>query len=894
MNYKSATQHNKTIFFNFLFLFSSILLIPSCNNFMSGANLRDEVEKKIIYENAPSYSILVTSNYGKISPNGVIECKETDSTPLLFTADSDYQFIRWRIVDRKTGVEIKEQNYIKFDEINESNTSFTLEEPAPENILIEPYCEIRPTVVSVTPLYDSNGVYRDRRIAVMFDKEMDESAIYYNLDEQDELINKGYTLLKDEKNDDKCYGYWDGVDKKTTRFKNIVITKRKNQSDYLLCNYSAPYFDKDDSSVLRIDAKMGEDAPPEATDILVMLQQFGANINDNIVTLANNYKWNYFTNGKVDTDAPLFNSSGDAEFTVLFEENKAAVIQEKNKAIFDTKTQDDYIANNLKNKKLFVKGGFFDGGSGPNSLKWKLYKVDSAYYPVEEEYKEAGEYIKEGVISDLSIVGGNAEIKRIISSDESVEGTSISLGLPEDSEGLYRIDFICSDKNERESKKSYYFVNDTKAPKPVQKNTIRNNRPSANTETISWIDPDSSDFAKVFIEQYFNGEKTAEYEVEKGTQSRQFTGMSKGKYQYKLYSEDICGNRVKFEDSVEWQDDVKPGKPENVYTDGRNEKIRISYTASDSIDYDCIEISGDKNLSIPRVTPGSIDNKYEIIDLTNNTSYSFKLRTVDYAGNYSDFVDISEKAGVNNGAIVYAPGNETSNIFSSVNIYEDKNPIGVICDNSNLSEVVIWDLYEYTGYCWGKNDEPCSDTALKGSWNGSRNTATGLEWYNYILNNKSWMIDYQNGSKNNCHTIWWFLENKKNTSSAVTWFIPGITEFNVIISNYYIIKPTYDNLKSAGLKITDNGSTLYPTLFTSEKPYWTACPRYKQPYANAVMLNRTNAGIYEKIATNNDFTLYLSGERKEDSWYFKDEWQCEKSGNKAAMISHAMAQIDMD
>lgn len=227
--------------------------------------------------------------------------------------------------------------------------------------------------------------------------------------------------------------------------------------------------------------------------------------------------------------------------------------------------------------------------------------------------------------------------------------------------------------------------------------------------------------------------------------------------------------------------------------------------------------------------------------------------------------------------------NVTDGVFVSENYY-NKGPIGVICDNSNLSAVKIWDLTEATGYCWGKNDDPCSNEVLKNTWNGSRNTASGLEWYNYIKNYKSFHINYQNGSKNNCHTIWYYLENVKNVNSSVTWYIPGVTEFNSIINNYYAMKNSYDLLNKNGYSVT---------LFTEQKPYWTGCPRYKKPYANAVMLNKKNDGIYDTIATNTDLTLYLSGERKEDSWYYKDEWQCEKSGNKAALITHAMAQVNL-
>ena len=46
---------------------------------------------------------------------------------------------------------------------------------------------------------------------------------------KNELEEKGFVLLNDSERG-KCYGYWDGVNNSSYKFKNITITKRNNFS----------------------------------------------------------------------------------------------------------------------------------------------------------------------------------------------------------------------------------------------------------------------------------------------------------------------------------------------------------------------------------------------------------------------------------------------------------------------------------------------------------------------------------------------------------------------------------------------------------------------------------------------------------------------------------------
>lgn len=957
-----------TAFCAFVFLF----FLTSCENFLSGCDLKNQIENAIEYENLP-YVRLTVSSEGAATASIVPAAgfyddkyKAGDSFSVKFEENSEYIFEKWvavpaesvhfndageretvvTILNAESNVEIKPYTYLRgrltvnfvsengstvpaeqktyypgekfslsYKSVNDySFTSWSVIDddgnPVDDALefigsgtdvevkVLKDNCRvnivansmIRPYIVSVTPSYDSNGVYRDRRVVVMFDTEMDESSIYYNQTEQNALIAKGYTLLCDEKRGKKVYGYWDGSDKKTYVYKNIKITNRKLKAENFLSCYDSPYFDEYDRSVLRIDAKAGNEAPPPVTDILVTISRnMNSTENENgmAIQLSGDYNWAYYTNNHIDTDSPVFTTSGLDEFSCQFADDDQITYVSKNRSVLTSFAPLDttlpefsvqaYKDNNLRNKKLWVKGTFSDGGSGPAYLSWRLYKVNSGYYQVQQT-----ELCGEGRV-DIEVVGTNAMVG-------SYSRTGARLDIPEElSEGTYRIDFVAYDKNERFAVKSYYFVYDLTPPSSVDARSITNSRPSAIEETITWKDPDNSDFEKIIIEQYLNGEKTAEYEVKKGSKNCNFTGMTRGKYQYKFYSEDMYGNRTKAEDAIVWQDDVKPAVPKNVYIGSISKKrIRINYTVPDCEEYDYLVISGASSSIVENGIQGK-EYYYEVKDI-NGKSYdkTWYLQSVDFAGNFSDRVAIKPKAGdVKPGMICYKSkiDNNLENFFFSFDYISDMTPLGVVCDSSDTSKVKIWDLNEVTGWIWGKDAKPCSNEM--GSYGNSyywdgRNHADGLTWYNLILKDYYYL---SNDKINSHYTIWNWLRVYKNDNSPVTWYIPGIFEYECIINNYSVMQNSYTLLGN-------NGHTV--KFFTQKQPYWTASARYYSAYANVVMLNQSNDGCAHELCKNGNNTLWITGDKKESEYCFKDEVNARWGSDNKALITHAMAQVNMN
>lgn len=490
MNLKNVKSHNKTKIIFSIILIYSLLFTTGCENLLSGSDLKDELNKRIDYSNAPYAQITVTSegaataalipaagNYSddykagdffevQFEPQGTFRFVKWISTPenaaefedeqslttkvtikdtsapiiiqpytllrekviihffsehgstvpveekrlylgdefnLSFREESGYAFTGWKVIDELNGEEVSD--VLEFSGNGEDVTVKVLD--VNRKVTVRAETVARPKVVCTTPLYDSNGVYRDRRIIVMFDDDMEKSSIYYTKEElvklkvltEDEDLSisnsqSGYKLLKDL---DQCYGYQKLNDDSTIVFKNISITNRKKTVNYLKY-FLPPYFDANDSSVLRIDADLNN-PPPSATDVLVTInKEMSTLINGSKIGLAIDYSWAYYTNGKVDKDNPYF-----GDFSVQFADDNQTTYKPGNTNIpdniayfnvdSDNPDYTNYKKVNLETKQLWVKGVFSDGGAGPASLKWSLKKINSPYYPVRTSNGEIDVYM---------------------------------------------------------------------------------------------------------------------------------------------------------------------------------------------------------------------------------------------------------------------------------------------------------------------------------------------------------------------------------------------------------------------------------------------------------------------------------------------------------------------
>lgn len=899
------------------------------------------------------------SNFGSLNINGNLELSIGQSQNIICNVSSDYAFIEWKVYDQ-SGKRVSKDEYSRFITFDEksSDTTILVNRLSESKYTIEPECIIRPKIVSSAPLYDTNGVYRDRRVMVMFDSEMNESSIYYTEDEAKSLEEKGYTVLRDSTKNNKCYGYWDGKDKNTYVYKNIKITNRKLKDANFLVNYDPPYFDEKDKSILRIDAKTGVDAPPAVTDILVTIcKEMTCKdiVSNEDVSLATDYSWAYYTNSRIDSDEPYFvtEGTGDDEFKLQFTgDNQIGYIKDNRKfptssKLFETKeqgfTKQNYVVNNLKNKQIWVSGMFSDGGSGPALLKWELYKVNSDYYQEDEENTKI--LIEGGQIDDLEITGANATVMSKNNEGDDVFGTRLDLK-SKLKEGTYRIDFIAYDRNGRTTKKSFYFVHDVSTESYISEESIKNSRTTASEETITWGSSTNFDFGYVQVERWFDGTEPLEkFDNDETTkvESHTFNNLeNQKKYEYRFYTVDIYGN--KSEDYVSWKDEVRPsalvtkgtitnsrtsGEAETVswknptetgsdevdhviircvdkagnkvgefvqddtntltntftnltnqmkyeyrfysvdysgnessnyttykdeigptsgvsgvYTGSKKNSIEYFFDTPSDLDYDHVEIVNGSTIINNAINTKSKHNKVSYNFGTDNKEYTVNIYTVDYSGNRSEPVTVTEKTGVRKGSICYY--NTTDGLFCSDNYYESLTPIGVVwCNGKNNKDerekTRIVDLsYDSTGRFVVNN----TISGIGGTWDNDW-SADGKKNYDRIIN-------FCNG-KNTKGTeaglieqldyyspVHSYLYTTKNTANCpVTWYVPAVDEYLALWRSYFgtnyintvnsVMKKLHDNEKASisyvnctyqcvCSTITNNGYS-QTTVYTSDK-YW--------------------------------------------------------------------------
>ena len=79
-------------------------VFTSCENFLNGEKIKEEIEEQIALANAPAFPIQIDGTKGKFSPSkGSYPLKVTQSMNISFESDTDFGFIRWEVFNARTG-----------------------------------------------------------------------------------------------------------------------------------------------------------------------------------------------------------------------------------------------------------------------------------------------------------------------------------------------------------------------------------------------------------------------------------------------------------------------------------------------------------------------------------------------------------------------------------------------------------------------------------------------------------------------------------------------------------------------------------------------------------------------------------------------------------------------
>ncbi len=527
-------------------------MLTSCQNFLNGKEIKEEIENQIAYANAPSYKITVEAPKGtgatRLPAGGEVEKKVTDSFTVRFEPASDWEFIRWKIVDSKTQTEFENGEYLSLSNLTEPETECKfLKGPGDEIALsIVPVMAERPQIISNTP--QSSGVLKDTSIQVLFDHDMDKASIYYTQDEMDKLIEEeiavealySETILNEDGESENVYkGYQkDGE----TFFKNILISNNRDSTN-LNKWFDPPVFENSRSLIIRVKRNTsGTPLIQDYTQILVSVEKGMSYMKEGkSVGLAGSKRWMYHVGDGTDNMTPNYsyttcivketgttaalsvdkNLTGDSNGDLLSSEIRSL-------SFFDGNSLD--VDLNLTINDPAASNGSI--GSGPRTwFKINLNKVyDSRYNKLASPalFKEK-----------------QVDYNKNISADSaSFEGTVTldNLNLPD---GVYELSFVFSDMsgNEKTSGGKYFAVDKT-APAGISNLLCKYK--SNSTLELSWNVPASHERDIVYKFSYttngstwntlsdcdfpntsatFNYDKTKDYHI------------------YKVYAEDAKGNR---------------------------------------------------------------------------------------------------------------------------------------------------------------------------------------------------------------------------------------------------------------------------------------------------------------------------------------------------------------
>ncbi len=349
----------------------------------------------------PDIDVTLDGQHGTFTPaKGTQKYKYGVKNHIEFDAASDYEFLRWQVVNGKTNKEIQlstpdENNpsvnkiFIRFDSSSSEKTNFQLVQIPNENdnitLVIRPVLVERPRVISSSPSYQSSGVLRDTTIQVMFDFDMNEKSIYYTSDEIDILHNSGIPyedfLPAIDENDlensleQKHYGY---IQDGQTFFKNILITNSRNDENINNC-FKAPVFENTRTLAIPVDRR--SPIAPGVRVAVSLSEGFFYTINNKDINMSRAEKWQYLVNGKTDVEAPAI-ADGD----LIVQDSKGTVLTA-------TSTQQTINKNNLSGITYFAGGKFklylsatdnTATDSTFNIVCQKLYKADFVT-PVSQE-----------------------------------------------------------------------------------------------------------------------------------------------------------------------------------------------------------------------------------------------------------------------------------------------------------------------------------------------------------------------------------------------------------------------------------------------------------------------------------------------------------------------------
>ena len=152
------------------------LFFTSCENFLKGSNVRNELEEVIEIANASPVTFIVTADEGSGTLKTLtLQLKKKNTFDLVFEPAETYRFIKWEVLDRATKKPV--EGVLAFEDETNPETKGTAVSPR-EGLEIHAKCILQPAVVSVNPSPSGQNQI-NAAIKIKFNMPVNDTAVDY-------------------------------------------------------------------------------------------------------------------------------------------------------------------------------------------------------------------------------------------------------------------------------------------------------------------------------------------------------------------------------------------------------------------------------------------------------------------------------------------------------------------------------------------------------------------------------------------------------------------------------------------------------------------------------------------------------------------------------------------
>ena len=194
--YKCLNKFTRTILGGAL-LCMVMLAFTSCENFLNGANIKQELEENIEIANSNPVTIYVEAEEGSgtVTP-AQLRLKKKEKFELLFKPAENWRFVKWEVYNRKTEELVTDA--IEFEDETSAETKAKLVKPQ-DDLAIYAKATLIPKIVSVTPENNSTiPVYTP--IVITFNTPVEEPEVensIFTFDNDNISITSSYGSVKE-------------------------------------------------------------------------------------------------------------------------------------------------------------------------------------------------------------------------------------------------------------------------------------------------------------------------------------------------------------------------------------------------------------------------------------------------------------------------------------------------------------------------------------------------------------------------------------------------------------------------------------------------------------------------------------------------------------------------